>query len=150
MIIREYHPRDFDAICEIDRLCFEPGVSYTADEMREWLALPAAFALVGEDDQAGRVGGFVLARKTRARNAHIITIDVLPEYRRSGLGASLMQGAHEKLRKRDVRRVQLEVSVENAAALRFYERLGYVVAGRIPRYYLDRIDAWAMVKELNH
>lgn len=148
MQLRDYRPEDFDAICQIDRLCFEPGISYDPEEVEGWLGQRGSFVLVAEDGAQARLAGFVLARRTSARLGHIITIDVLPEYRRSGIGKDLMQQAEHRLQAMGVRRIRLEVSVENQAALRFYEKLGYQLAGRIPRYYLDRIDAWAMQREL--
>jgi len=59
-----------------------------------------------------------------------------------------MQAAEQRLRALGARRVRLEVSVENRAAIGFYQKLGYAIAGRIPRYYLGRIDALAMQREL--
>jgi ribosomal protein S18 acetylase RimI-like enzyme len=44
--------------------------------------------------------------------------------------------------------VALEVAVDNATAQSFYERHGFVRTGRIPGYYLGRIDALVMEKTL--
>ncbi len=51
------------------------------------------------------------------------------------------------LKERGVDSVWLEVSVENQAAIRFYQKHGYRQLRRIPRYYLDRIDAWVMRRD---
>jgi len=42
----------------------------------------------------------------------------------------------------------LEVAVDNDAAQAFYQRHGFVRTGRIPGYYLGRIDALVMEKSL--
>ena len=44
--------------------------------------------------------------------------------------------------------VLLEVAVDNTAAQEFYVRHGFARTGRIPGYYLGRIDALAMEKQL--
>jgi [ribosomal protein S18]-alanine N-acetyltransferase len=44
--------------------------------------------------------------------------------------------------------VLLEVAVDNATAQSFYERHGFVRTGRIPGYYMGRIDALVMEKQL--
>jgi len=40
MILRDYRPEDFAHLCEIDRLCFPPGIAYTAEEMRLYRLIP--------------------------------------------------------------------------------------------------------------
>lgn len=50
MILRDYRPEDFDALCEIDRLCFEPGISYLPEEIADWLGLSGTFTIVAETE----------------------------------------------------------------------------------------------------
>lgn len=148
MIFRDWRPTDFAELCEIDRLCFPPGIAYPPQDLAHWLRQRGSFVIVAEDEEKQKVAGFILARKQHGPGSHIVTIDILPEYRRAGLGTALMQQAQERLKQLQARRVRLETAVENAAAIAFYQRLGYQIVGRIPRYYLDRIDAWVMSKEL--
>ena len=148
MTLRDYRPADFATLCEIDRTCFPPGVAYPPQDLAYWLRQPGAFAMVAEDEQQGRVAGFVLARALATHGGHIVTIDLLPEYRRGGLGTELMERAHARLKEMGAQRVRLETSVENAAAIAFFNRLGYQATRLIPRYYLNRINAWEMTREL--
>jgi ribosomal-protein-alanine N-acetyltransferase len=145
--IRDYRPDDFPALCEIDRLCFPPGIAYSAEDIAMSLLESGVFVVVGEDD--GHTAGFILARSERGGRAHIITIDVVEQYRRSGLGTLLLEEAHRRLQAAGARRVVLEVSVENAPAQAFYRKHGYEVSRRLKRYYQDKEDAWQMVKALN-
>ncbi len=146
MELRDYQPEDFRAICEIDRICFPPGIAYSPAEIALSLQEPGTFAMVGEGD--GRIAGFLLACRERRDRGHIITIDVLPEFRQKGLGTVLMREAHRRLKEAGVQRVRLETSVENIPAIRFYEKLGYVTVRLVPRYYRNEIDAYVMGKEL--
>jgi ribosomal-protein-alanine N-acetyltransferase len=143
---RDYRPTDFDRLCEIDRLCFPPGIAYSPEDISIVLLEPGAFVVVGEAQ--GAIAGFILARRERAGRAHIITIDVLAEHRRTGLGGLLLQEAHRRLRALGATRVILEVAVENAPAIAFYEKHGYDRLRRLKNYYLDRDDAWQMSKNL--
>ena len=145
MTIRDYRPGDFPALCEIDGLCFPPGIAYSAEDIAMSLLQPGVFVVVGEED--AQIAGFILARTSRGRG-HIITIDVLKAHRRSGLGTLLLEEAHRRLGAAGAQRVVLEVSVENEPAQAFYRKHGYEVSRRLKRYYLDRDDAWQMVKEL--
>lgn len=148
MLLRDYRPDDFRALCEIDRICFPPGIAYPPQDLSHWLRQRGAFAMVAEDKTAPRVAGFVLARNLPGHRGHIVTIDLLPEYRRASIGTALMERAHQRLKETGATSVQLETSVENAPAIVFYHKLGYRAVERIPRYYLGRIDAWLMSKQL--
>jgi ribosomal protein S18 acetylase RimI-like enzyme len=61
----------------------------------------------------------------RGADAWIGGVGVVPAARRSGVGEALMRALHEQARERGVRRVWLEVMVENTGALTLYEKLGY-------------------------
>jgi GNAT superfamily N-acetyltransferase len=54
-------------------------------------------------------------------------VGVVQSTRRSGVGETLMRALHDEARQRGVRRVWLEVIVENTSALALYEKLGYEV-----------------------
>ena len=118
MTIRDYRAEDFPALCEIDRRCFPPGIAYSPEDIAAALSEPGVVAIVGEEGSS--LLGFLLAA-----DAHIITIDVLAAHRRSGLGTMLLEEAHRRLAASGARRVRLEVSVENAAAIAFYTKHGY-------------------------
>jgi ribosomal protein S18 acetylase RimI-like enzyme len=61
----------------------------------------------------------------RGEDAWIGGVGVVTSARRSGIGGALMLALHEQARERDVRRVWLEVIVENTGAFALYEKLGY-------------------------
>ncbi len=61
----------------------------------------------------------------RGEDAWIGGVGVVSSARRSGVGETLMRALHEEARERGVRRVWLEVIVENAGAFALYEKLGY-------------------------
>ena len=147
MKVRDYLPEDFATLCEIDRRCFPPGIAYSPDDIEIVLLEPGAFVVVGEE--AGQIAGFILARRERAGRAHIITIDVLAEHRRSGLGTLLLDEAHRRLAAEGAQRVLLEVSVDNPAAIAFYQKHGYTTLRRLKKYYLDRDDAWQLQRLLS-
>jgi len=95
----------------------------------------------------GNILGFVVA-ETRRKTGHIITIDVVEEARRTGLGSALLLAAEEKLRRAGAFVVALETPVNNDASIRFYKQKGYVAEKTVPGYYSGQLDALAMTKEL--
>jgi [ribosomal protein S18]-alanine N-acetyltransferase len=161
--LRDFQSLDFETLWRIDQRCFPPGIAYTKAELRAYVSSPGVFALVaeeasgeGEDSRFG-VGsrpegelilGFIVAQANRGGVGHIITIDVLPEGRRRGIGSNLLDAAEQLLRNSRCDRVRLETAVDNIAAQRFYERQGYGVTKTISGYYSNGADAFVMMKDI--
>ncbi len=151
LCLREYQPADFERLLEIDLTCFAEGIAYSAAELHHFLSLPSAFTIIGEDE--GDIQGFIVADHYRPRGAKryvgkIITIDVLADARRSGLGSKLLQAAEKKLVAADCGYVSLEAAVDNLPAMGFYKKHGYSALRILPRYYMGSLDALLMGKRL--
>ncbi len=143
--LRSYQPEDFETLYAIDQVCYPRGIAYSKRSLRWFLALPGADCIVAE--AGGQVAGFILS-EAEGRHGHIITIDVLEAFRRSGIGSALVREAERQLLKRGVRAVELETAHDNDAAIAFWQKHGYRTRGMYKRYYLGRVDALAMAKLL--
>jgi [ribosomal protein S18]-alanine N-acetyltransferase len=144
--IRDFRRSDFLKLWEIDQQCFPPGISYSQRELLYYIGRPRAFTLVGER-QTGETVGFLVAESGR-RTGHVITIDVVADARRSGLGSRLMAMAEERMRSEGCVAVVLETAVDNAEAMAFYRRHRYFLVKTIPRYYATGVDAFVLKKDL--
>jgi len=144
--IRESTSEDFKELWRIDQQCFAPGIAYSQRELAHYMARRGAFTLVAQEDE--RMAGFVVAQRHGKGFGHIITLDVLPQARRSGVGSLLIEASEERLRREGCDSVYLESAVDNSAALMFYKRHGYHVLKTLPRYYMNQIDALLMGKKL--
>ena len=105
------------------------------------LGLPGAFGLLDAR------GGMVLAR-VAADEAEILTIAVLPEARRRGLGRALLEATATEAAARGAVALFLEVSAENVPARALYAGHGFVPVGQRRGYYADGADALVMRREL--
>jgi [ribosomal protein S18]-alanine N-acetyltransferase len=143
--IRQYEARDFGALYKLDQACFPPGISYSKWSLQYFLSLPAADCLVAEEGK--HILGFILA-ETNPPLAHIITLDVSAEKRRSGLGSELLAEIEKHFSFNEVRSVLLETAVNNEAGIAFWEHHGYRTEAVLKRYYLGKIDAFEMRKKL--
>ena len=108
----------------------------------------------------GTEGRFALAEATAdpvglvlwriaADEAEILTISVLPAWRRKGAGRILLESAIAAIRSRGATRIFLEVAVDNAPAERLYRDFGFETAGRRLSYYrtpTGMVDAAILVK----
>lgn len=140
----------------MDQICFDPQLAYSRPELAVYMRRPGAFTLVADSvaNDTGQNGafsdkivGFIVA-EARRRTGHIITIDVLPDMRRSGIGSSLLSEAEDRLRRAGATVVELETAVNNAAAIQFYKRKEYFVEKTVPGYYSNQLDALVMRKDL--
>ena len=125
-----------------------------------------AIMWIAELDGKGLIGQcFVSLKGSRpeladgTKRAYIYGFRVQPQFRNLGIGTMMMHTLEDDLKQRGFQRVTLNVSQDNHAARRFYERMQYVVTGSDPGMwsYIDdkgkRRDvhepAWRMVKDLD-
>jgi [ribosomal protein S18]-alanine N-acetyltransferase len=149
--IRQFEKADFDTLWRIDQDCFDAQLAYSRPELAFYMRRPGSFTLVAEADADSekKILGFVVA-ETRRKTGHIITIDVVAEARRAGVGSALLRTAEEQLLRAGAVGVALETPVNNEAAIRFYKTKGYFVEKTVPGYYSNQVDAFVMTKELAH
>ena len=134
------------AVAEIEKLCFSAPWSersIVAELRSEW-----SLWLVEERD--GVVVGYV-GSQSSPPEADIMNVAVSPDYRRQGIGESLMIALGEALTQKGIESLTLEVRASNEGAIALYSRLGYEQVGCRPNYYTDpKEDALIMRKELCH
>ncbi len=141
-VIRPFQQGDLARLHEIDQVCFPRDIAYSRAELRFYLHHPGSVSHVA--DSAGHIVGFVVGIVRRDGTGHVITLDVIPEARRRGIGMSLISRLHREFIRREITRVVLEVGVDNVVARLFYEKLGYQYEGLIPGYYAGKTDACRM------
>jgi ribosomal-protein-alanine N-acetyltransferase len=162
--LRDFRQEEFETLWRIDQQCFAPGISYSRLELATYLQRPGAFALVADGSQVTDTGGltgpskpgqssaaivgFIVAEAGSRGSGHIITIDVLPQARGSGIGSQLLRAAEGRLWDARCQSVILETAVDNKAAISFYKRHHYSVIKTLPGYYSNGVDAFVLKKDL--
>ena len=111
--------------------CF-PEEPWDAPSLDRVLALSGGFGFCAW--QADRPVGFVLARDLGGE-CEILSLGVIPESRRRGIGGALMQAVFAEAERRAGASIVLEVADDNVAARQLYTGLGFVAVGRRSRYY---------------
>ncbi len=104
-------------IAGMHHICFAEPWSEKA--MAELLALPGVHGWLAAGDKPE---GFVMAR-IAADEAEILTILVLPPYRRHGLARRLLDAALDNARMQGAGKMFLEVASSNEAAMRLYTKV---------------------------
>jgi|SRR5579859_2243716 len=158
--LRDSKPADFDRLWSLDQKCFPPGIAYDRRTLRWYMRQAQAFTIVAEmtatdiPEKSRELPGFILVnvldgdKKDDGTTANIVTIDVDEPYRRAGLGSRLLEAAEVRARSIGCAIMDLEVDVNNAVAIAFYIRHGFVIIGRIEKYYNETTDAHVMKKSL--
>jgi ribosomal-protein-alanine N-acetyltransferase len=145
--LRPTTPADAAALAALHAAGFDHP--WSAQEFVALLTGPGGFGLVAEE--SGVYEGFLLGR-VAAGEAEILTVVVLPAQRRLGLGAALVEAGCGLARAVGAEAMFLEVAVDNAAALRLYQRAGFGRAGFRPRYYRrpdgEPVDALVLRRDL--
>lgn len=143
--LRPYEPHDFASLHRLDQSCFPAGISYSKTTLRYFLTIPSADCIIAEDGP--RIAGFILTEENPPL-AHIITLDIEEKHRRHGVGSALLAESERNLALRGVRTILIESAIENEAAVAFWKRHGYRIEAVLKRYYLGRLDAYEMRKQL--
>ena len=151
-VIREFEPKDLDNVMRINRENLPEN--YPAFFFKlHYENFPKAF-LVAE--HRGAIVGYIMCRveigklhtkQAVGRQGHIISIAVVPEMRRMGVGTNLMLKAMKALRKYYlVDEYYLEVRVSNYPAINLYKKLGFEPVKVLRGYYSDGEDAYLMAR----
>ncbi|VVC05144.1 putative N-acetyltransferase [uncultured archaeon] len=155
-VIRRCDPSDIIPVMEIN---LKTLPEHYSDYFYESLLaeLPEAF-LVAEVER--KLVGYIMCKIEYGfsnfkklgfvKKGHVVSVAVLPEHRKKGIGRALIEEAIAgvKLKKSD--ELYLEVRCSNTEAIRLYEKLGYVIKQRLKAYYRDGEDAYLMAIEFSY
>ncbi|ABL88241.1 [SSU ribosomal protein S18P]-alanine acetyltransferase [Pyrobaculum islandicum DSM 4184] len=150
-IIREATLKDINDVVAINRKVLPENypVWFFVEHLEQF---PKAFIVA---EVGGKIVGYVMSRVEYGwsniergkvvKKGHIVSVGVLPEARRLGIATAMMLRAMRAMKiYYSATEVYLEVRVSNTPAISLYEKLGYKIVGRIPRYYSDGEDAYLM------
>src|SRR5205807_9307598 len=95
--------------------------------------------------------GFSDVRRFRmVRKGHVVSVAVMPDYRRQGIGKELVLAAMKALELHGAEECFLEVRTANEDAVRLYKNMGFETSRVASHYYHDGADAYVMTIKLPH
>ena len=116
--------------------CRPGDETWSAKSFSDVLAMAGSFCLIAQ--VAGEAGsepiGFAASR-IAGDDSELLTIGVLPRFRKAGTARELIAKSLDRCRAAGVRRLVLEVAEDNPTAQELYRSLGFEVIGRRPAYY---------------
>src|SRR5260370_38506302 len=106
--------------------------------MKVYLRARGSYCLLAET--GGNVAGFILA-ELAPDEGHIVTLDVLEDYRRQGIGSLLLGAAEKEMGSRGGKRLVLETAKTNSAPIALWDKHGYRALGIMKSYYSSGREA---------
>jgi len=95
---------------------------------------PTSASFIAQVREPRVMAGYVIGR-IAADEAEILSIGVAPEWQRRGIARRMAEGLVRAARRAEVKRLFLEVAVDNDAAIALYKGLGFTPKGQRKGYY---------------
>ena len=152
--IRRAEPADLIPVMEIN---LKTLPEHYSDYFYESLLaeIPEAF-LVAEI--SGKIAGYIMCKTEYGfsnfkrlgfvKKGHIVSVAVVDEFRKKGIGKALVEESVNGIRIKKCDEFYLEVRCSNNEAVGLYERLGFAIRQQLKTYYRDGEDAYLMAIEL--
>ncbi len=151
--LRRFDSSDLEKVMHINRVCLPEN--YTSLFFLDlYKRFPETF-LVAEHNED--VAGYVMCRIETGllgfgigirKKGHVISIAVLPEHQRQGIGQALMQEAMRSMLSYNAKECVLEVRASNEPAVRLYKKMEFEIRRTLRGYYSDGEDAYLMTRKL--
>ncbi len=141
MSIRICEKEHIKQVIEIENRCFDHP--YPDEVFYSYLG--SELFIVYEISEDKNISGYVIGEE-KAGYGVIISIAVLPSYRRRGIGTSLMKAVQSRM---GAEYFFVMVRISNRSAIDFYKGLGFKKAGMIKGYYQNGEDGMVMKKRKN-
>ena len=152
--IRRAGPSDLISVMEIN---LKTLPEHYSDYFYESLLaeLPEAFIIA---EIGGKHVGYIMCKTEFGfsnfkklgfvKKGHVVSIAVVEEHRRKGIGNALVEESVNGVKLRNCDEFYLEVRCSNTDAVRLYEKMGFVIRQQLNAYYRDGEDAYLMAIEL--
>ncbi len=142
--VRKTIPQDIEEIIDVERKT--KAVTWNETMLKEELKNPDSYYFSAE--HLGKVigyGGF----KMIFDEIHIMTVSVLEDYRRCGIGTRIMNAVENSARELNAKKIFLDVRESNTCAKMLYDKLGFSTCGVRKKYYSDNNEnAIVMTKDI--
>ena len=142
-MIRQLGPDDMQVFRQIRLEALRREPANFASSVEDWEVLPdaewtrrltanAVFVDFHDGEPVAMMGLMPQAASKMAHRATVIMVYVRKDRRGAGHARALLDAVADYARQAGIRLLELAVSAENPAAIRFYQREGFAQAGRIP------------------
>jgi len=152
--LRKFALNDLQSVMRINRVCLPENYTdfFFVDLYRRF---PETFIVAEEN---GEIAGYIMCRvevglanlglSGLVKKDHVVSVAVLPEHRKKGIGEALVKEAMNAMKLYNAKQCYLEVRVTNDPAVSLYKKLGFEVTRTVNGYYADGENAHVMTRKL--
>jgi len=133
LTLRYITQADLEQLEDLDKKCFPREIRYNRYALGYYVSLKDSIGIIKSIDE--NIVGFIITTITSNGFANIVTIDIAPEFRRRGFGSNLISAVKLILQELDIKKISLQVSVNNESAIEFYLKHGFEIISILPSYY---------------
>ncbi|MFZ2412449.1 MAG: GNAT family N-acetyltransferase, partial [Candidatus Methanoperedens sp.] len=137
---------ELDALLSLEEICFKEE-TFHKNQLRYLLFKAKSIVQVAEIE-GKLIGSMIILLRAHISNARIYSLNVHPEYRRTGIASLLMDTALKVLKERGFKKITLEVGVNNKAAQNLYISKGFLADKILYKYYKNGDDALHLIRKL--
>ena len=142
-------PMDVAILVAHDKELFPYSPWSSAQYKEELAGIPATrFYSIAENEKGDVIGYAGVFCPGEGVEADILTVGVLPDYRRQGIAREFIRQMEEWCAERKASAIMLEVKIDNDSAIALYQSLGYIKIAVRTDYFGPGLDAQVMRKEL--
>ena len=140
---------DLPVLVSMEKVLFADSPWSMGQFKEEFKGVPRThFFTVAVDSNNQIIGYAAVMVPAPGIEADVLTVGVLPEHRKSGIGTAFMEQLENWATDKEANAMMLEVGVENSGAIALYESLGYIKISVRKNYYGAGLDALVMRKDL--
>ena len=140
---------DLPVLVSMEKILFADSPLSMGQFKEEFKGVPRThFFTVAVDSDNQIIGYAAVMVPAPGIEADVLTVGVLPEHRKSGIGTAFMEQLENWASDKESNAMMLEVGVDNAGAIALYQSLGYSKISVRQNYYGAGLDALVMRKEL--
>ena len=141
---------DIPVLVSMEKILFADSPWSMGQFKEEFKGVPRThFFTVAVDSNNQIIGYAAVMVAAPGIEADVLTVGVLPEHRKSGIGTAFMEQLENWASDKESNAMMLEVGVENSGAIALYKSLGYVQISLRKNYYGTGLDALVMRKDLS-
>ena len=134
---------DLKDLHQLEKICFQMDAWPLLDILGV-LTIPQIFRYKAAD-QEKMVGFIAMDLRRSQQTAWIATLAVLPDYRKSGIGSSLIRICEEEV---NLPKIRLSVRQSNQPAIQLYQKHGYQQIEVWKKYYKGGDNALVFEKNI--
>jgi len=135
--------RDLKDLYQLEKVCFQLDAWPLLDIMGV-LTIPQIIRYKAAD-QENLVGFIAMDLRRSQQTAWIATLAILPDYRKSGIGSSLIRICEEEV---NLPKIRLSVRQSNQPAIQLYQKHGYQQIEVWKKYYKGGDNALVFEKNI--